>query len=202
MWNPVVDGSLLRDVTYEEYKLGHFIDVPLIVGDDTNGGTTFTPRGTATLAESNQFLKNTFPFLTNANLAKLSSLYPKTDVSFPNSGSYWRQVSNAYGEGRYMCPGLFISSVESRSGKNNSWAYRWNVEDPGQMASGDGVPHAVEVSAIWGPRYVGGPGSYGEGGVNAPVSPVVQAYWTSFIRTLDPNTYRQPGSAALGALVR
>ena len=195
MWNPVVDGDLIKNVTYASFQTGNFINVPLIIGDDTNGGTTFAPSSTATLADSNHFLKNTFPFLTDQHFATLNSLYPKTDVVFPNSGSYWRQLSDVYGEGRYMCPGLFISSTESRVGKNNSWVYRWNVEDPAQMASGLGVPHTVEVSAIWGPNYVSGPASYSAGGVNAPASPVIQAYWTSFIRTFNPNTYRYPGSA-------
>jgi len=46
-----------------------------------------------------------------------------------------------------------------------------------------------------GPENVNGgaPASYST--TNAAIVPVIQAYWTSFIRSLDPNTYRYPGAA-------
>jgi carboxylesterase type B len=58
-----------------------------------------------------------------------------------------------------------------------------------------GVTHTVEINAIWGPTYLNGaPKSYLPGGVNAGVVPVVQGYWTSFIRAMDPNTFRREGT--------
>lgn len=63
------------------------------------------------------------------------------------------------------------------------------------MASGLGVPHTVEVNAIWGPENVNGgaPASYSTS-LNRNIVPLMQGYWTSFIRAHDPNVYRQPGS--------
>lgn len=64
------------------------------------------------------------------------------------------------------------------------------------MAEGLGVPHTVEVSAIFGPDNTGGgPDSYSPGGLNAHIIPVIQSYWTSFIRSFDPNTFRLPDTA-------
>lgn len=62
--------------------------------------------------------------------------------------------------------------------------------------TGYGVSHTIEVNAIWGPNNTNGgaPASYYQGGVNYPIVPVVQAYWTSFIRSYNPNTYRLPGT--------
>ena len=62
--------------------------------------------------------------------------------------------------------------------------------------SEDIAPHTVEVNAIWGPDYVTGtpPASYYSNGTNANIVPVVQGYWTSFIRSFDPNVYRAPGT--------
>lgn len=70
----------------------------------------------------------------------------------------------------------------------------WNVIDPPRAETGYGVTHTVEVNAIWGPENVNGgaPASYST--TNAPIVPVVQAYWTSFIRSFNPNTYRLAGS--------
>src|ERR1700761_784498 len=68
--------------------------------------------------------------------------------------------------------------------------------DPAQVAAGDGVPHTTEIHAIWGPDNTNGgaPASYFPGGINAAIVPVMQGYWTSFIRTFNPNTHRAAGS--------
>ncbi|KAF3761215.1 hypothetical protein M406DRAFT_93998 [Cryphonectria parasitica EP155] len=197
MYNPVIDDDLIRDVTYEAFAKGDFIRVPVIFGDDTNGGTIFTPSNTSTLQESNMFIKNQFPYVSLADLGRANTLYPNPNTSCPSTGCYWRQVSNVYGEMRYMCPGLYISSKYTEYGVPQSWAYRWNVQDPTQEAEGYGVEHTVELNAIFGPENTNGasPASYYPGGINAPAVPVVQGYWTSFIRTLDPNTYRLRGTA-------
>lgn len=70
----------------------------------------------------------------------------------------------------------------------------WNVLDPTLVEEGYGVPHTSEVNAIFGPENVNGgaPASYTT--TNAAIVPVIQGYWTSFIRTFDPNTYSAPGA--------
>lgn len=86
---------------------------------------------------------------------------------------------------RYKCPGTYISSqFDTQAHSLGSWNYLWNVTDPTQAAQGLGVPHTVEVNAIFGCASVNGgcPASYVPGGSNAGIVPVVQGYWTSFIR--------------------
>jgi cholinesterase len=198
MWNPTIDNDINLDYTYRAFATGKFIKVPAIIGDDTNGGTVFTPRNTSTLAQSDYFLRNQFPSLTLEHLGRINDLYPNPNTTCPNVGCYWRQVSNAYGDIRYMCPGLYISSSFVKYGVPQSWNYRYNVEDPAQIAQGLGVPHTVEVNAIFGPENVAvgsAPLSYYSNGTNAMVVGVIQGYWTSFIRSFNPNTYRKPGSA-------
>ncbi|KAI0197006.1 vacuolar triacylglycerol lipase [Astrocystis sublimbata] len=195
-WNPVIDGDLIRNLTYEAFADGHFIKLPFIVGDDTNEGTTFTPRDTSSLNESEAFLQSNFPYLTETQLDGISELYPNKNTSCPASGCYWRQVSDAYGDLRYTCPGLYVTTAMTDYGVPQTYSYRYNVEDPDQVAEGLGVPHTVEVNAIWGPENVlNAPASYFPGGINAPVVPIIQAYWTSFIRSFDPNKYRAPYAA-------
>ncbi|KAK3382748.1 Alpha/Beta hydrolase protein [Lasiosphaeria ovina] len=198
MWNPVIDNDLLSEIPYVAFDRGNFVRVPVIIGDDTNGGTTFVPSTTSTRGQSNQFLKDQFPYLTLQQLSKLNDLYPNPDQGdCPNEGCWWRQASNVYGEMRYMCPGLFISAAVTRYGVNASFAYRWNVEDAAQMSTGLGVPHTVEINALFGPFNVQStpPASYFPNGTNAHAVPVIQGYWTSFIKTYDPNRKRCCGSA-------
>lgn len=105
---------------------------------------------------------------------------------------------------RYKCPGEYISGQYRAYGVSSSWNYLWNVSDPTQVAAGYGVPHTVEVNAIWGPSNTNGgaPASYYPGGVNAAVVPLVQSYWTSFIRSYNPNTYRATGAPVWGMWTR
>ncbi|KAI2634637.1 vacuolar triacylglycerol lipase [Xylaria nigripes] len=191
-WNPVLDGNLIRSLTYDAFANGDFIKIPLIVGDDTNEGTIFTPQSTSTIGESNTFVKSQFPYLTLDQLNQINTLYPnQNEASCPSSGCYWQQVSESYGDMRYTCPGMFISSAMATFGMSQTYSYRYNVEDPDQVAQGLGVPHTSELSAIFGPNNVhSAPVSYFPGGTNAEVVPLIQAYWTSFIRSFDPNTYR------------
>ncbi|KAK8000138.1 hypothetical protein PG990_012738 [Apiospora arundinis] len=196
-WNPVVDGDMLRDVPYNAYAQGKFVKVPMLIGDDTNGGTIFAPPTTSTLRQSDEFLHNQFPYLRQDQISTINTLYPNNNSSCPRVGCYWRQASDAYGDMRYTCPGLYISSQIESYGVKDSWNYRYNVRDPEQIRKGLGVPHVAELNAIFGPQNVNGaaPASYQPGGINAKVVPVIQGYWTSFIRSLDPNKHRYPGSA-------
>lgn len=190
LWTPVLDGEYVPDYTYKLYKEGKFIKVPTIFGDDQNGGTKFAPKNTATVGESNLYMIDQYPFLTLNQLEEINQLYPNPNKTCPNTGCYWRQASNIYGEVRYMCPAMYISSAMVRYGIKSSYEYLWNVEDPDQIKQGLGVPHTVEFAAIIGPEYSPAdkvPASYKKGGVNENVSPVVQRYWTNFIRSLNPN---------------
>ncbi|KAI1385545.1 alpha/beta-hydrolase [Hypoxylon trugodes] len=197
MWNPVLDYDIIRDHTYDEFTNGNFVKIPSIFGDDTNGGTVFTPQNTSTIEESHEFMLDQFPYLTPEQLLKLDLMYPNPNTTCPNTGCYWRQVSNVYGDMRYACPTLYINGALMQHGVSGSYSYRYNVEDPDQVAQGYGVPHTAELVAVWGPQNTDGdpPKSYLSNGTNVDVIPVIQAYWTSFIRTFDPNTFRHPGSA-------
>ncbi|KAF4268368.1 hypothetical protein CNMCM8714_001577 [Aspergillus fumigatus] len=164
MYGPTIDGDLVPDYTYRLFHQGKFIRVPVIFGDDTNE-------------------------------AKINELYLQENQtqSFPDASVWWRPASNAYGEMRYICPGINMSAVYENAGVK-SWNYHYAVEDEAAQASGTGVSHTVEVNAIWGPKYTNGgaPPSYTT--TNAPIVPVMQGYWTSFIKTFNPNTHRYPGS--------
>lgn len=110
MYGPTLDGDVVPDLTLRAYHKGNFIKLPAIYGDDTNEGTVFVPQNTSTIGESNTFIKDQFPAITTKQLRRINQLYPKAE-QFNNSGAYWRQASNAYGDIRYVCPGIDVSDV-------------------------------------------------------------------------------------------
>ncbi|GAD92661.1 triacylglycerol lipase [Paecilomyces variotii No. 5] len=195
MYGPTVDNDLVPDYTYALFEQGRFIKVPVIFGDDTNEGTIFVPKSTSSIEDADTFIQAQFPKIRSSELSTINSIYmgPNSTRDFPDSGAYWPPASTAYGEIRYICPGIYLSDIYAKHGVP-SWNYHYAVEDPSSQESGYGVTHTVEVNAIWGPQYVSGapPASYTTS--NAPIVPVMQGYWTSFIRSFDPNPHRAAGS--------
>ena len=193
-WDNVIDGNFTTDYIYKLYGEGSFIQVPSIYGDDTNEGTVFAPKNTSSYDDLNNFLKSNFPLLTDVQLAKIDDNYPKAE-QYPNTSAYWRTAANAYGEMRYICPGIFVSNAIAKSKPGCNFNYRYDVHDPDLYAQGLGTTHTEEIGAIWGTQYIGGtaPSSYNT--TNAGIVEVMQGYWSSFIRSYDPSTYRANGTA-------
>ncbi|KAL4969240.1 putative triacylglycerol lipase [Aspergillus stella-maris] len=202
LYGPVVDDDLIPDYTYRMFEEGRFIEVPVIFGDVTNEGTSFVPANLTSMEATYSFMQAQFPALTREQFARISQYYLQNIDSaplFPNATRYWRPVSNAYGELRYNCPGMAMSSALANAGVP-SWNYHYSVQDPADEASGKGVWHVVELNAIWGPENmwwsddIGNPPPDSYYTSNAAIIPVMQGYWTSFIKNFDPNTSRYPRS--------
>lgn len=195
LYSPTIDGDLVQDHTLSLFREGKFIKVPVIFGDDTDEGTIFVPKNTSTLAAADTFLIDQFPSISKGQISRINDIYLTDDKkkTYPGSGPFWPPTSTAYGELRYICPGIEMSRVYAKAGLP-SWNYQFAVQDPKHEAIGEGTTHTVEVNAIWGPDYVSGvaPDSYYT--TNARIVPVMQGYWTSFVRSLNPNTHRYPGS--------
>ncbi|KAF2754815.1 alpha/beta-hydrolase [Pseudovirgaria hyperparasitica] len=197
MYSPVIDSDFVRAVTMKEFQDGNFVKLPAIYGNVLNEGTTFCPRNIANMETSTKWLSNQFPHLNSSHADAVSKYFPRTPERFPKSTDFWRQCANAYGSIRYLCPGLTLSSIYA-SHSIPVYTYLWSVKDPRSEASGLGVFHTAEINAIWSPGAAGTksfwPQSYLPGGVNDGVIPVVQGYWTSFVRHLDPNRERARGT--------
>ncbi|TAQ83778.1 Carboxylesterase [Chlorociboria aeruginascens] len=182
MYSNVIDEDFTPDYTYSLYAKGKFIKVPVIFGDDTNEGTIFTPQSIDNYTAMDSFLLANWIHLTPAQLWMINSFYPPAET-FPDSGRLWRTASNAYGDIRYNCPGIFISSASTKFSSLGSWNYHWNVLDPAYAASGLGVVHVAELASIWG----------ASSSPDSELTPAIQGYWTSFIRRYDPNVLRPEG---------
>ncbi|MCJ1381989.1 hypothetical protein MMC17_005101 [Xylographa soralifera] len=182
-YNPVLDDNFVTDYPIRSFTSGKFVKVPTIFGDDTNEGTIFGDQSVKTAADSEAFLVDQFPALNPTELAQYSKMYALNDQSpLP----YWHHVSAAYGETRYICPGIVLSTIMAAHDVP-TWNYRYDVLDPEAVAAGLNVQHGAEMPAIWWPGWPA-PASYST--TNRNIVPVMQGYWTSFIRDFDPNTHR------------
>ncbi|EGD85540.1 hypothetical protein H112_06444 [Trichophyton rubrum D6] len=194
-YSPVIDGDLIQDTFYNLFNQGKFIDVPTVMGGDSNEGTIFAPHNTSTMEESDRWLSRQFPALQHHHFEKLHELYPEPEVRYQGAGAYWTQLSELYGDMRYTCPAMAICRTMSKSFKSDKWNYEYHAQDHRFTKNGYGATHTVELNAIFGPAFLGrkAASSYNSP-ENGPIVPIVQGYWTSFIRTLDPNKFRAKGS--------
>ncbi|KAJ5633429.1 hypothetical protein N7490_009768 [Penicillium lividum] len=185
---PVVDGELVPDILYRLFEEGKVVQVPVMVSDDTNEGTAFAVNATDP-AEVAQFLKNNYPKLTDDQLQMINKEYPLMEA-LPKHAAYFPSAAAAYGESTFTCPGNHMSASMARfvsSGK--VWNYRCNILDATEIAKGMGVPHVFELPAVFGLGQTS-VASLSFATTNADMVPIIMDYYLSFIKALDPNTYR------------
>ncbi|OJD33637.1 carboxylesterase [Diplodia corticola] len=200
-FGPHIDHDLFTGPLLSMYASGRVAAVPTIMGACANEGTKYSaPETTATTADAHAYFLNQDPSLTNASLALLDALYIDQPAPvFPGKGAKFRQTANAIADAGTHC--IIKALQNALAAKNAStYAYRYAVRDPADERAGYGVWHGVNAYAVWGPDRTDGapPASY-VGGAEAPNARAVgvtRAYWTSFVRSLDPNAGR---AAVLGA---
>ena len=197
-YNPTYDHDFIQAYTLDLFNTGRYLKLPAIWGDVENEGTVFVPKtNTASIDESNAFLQAQYPELNETQLDIIQTLYPPENQDYSHigagTGKYYRSTADAYGHQRYTCPGYFVNNItafyKSKNPTAGNWNYHYNVTDPDDIAAGIGVPHGAEQSAIWAETS---PSSYKT--INKPTIPLMQGYWLSFIRTLNPNTMAAPGA--------
>lgn len=185
---PVVDGDLVQDRLYSLFEQDKLIHVPLIVTDDNNEGTDFGYNATSQ-SEVAQFMKNNYPGLSDAQLDEINQAYPLMDP-LPKHAAYFPSAAAAYGEATFTCPGNHMAARMSHYFSSDKvWNYRFNVQDPTEIATGKGVPHVFDLPAIFGIGETNEP-TYSYVNTNSAIIPITMDYYLSFIKALDPNEYR------------
>ena len=185
---PVVDGRLVPGRLNSLFKQNKFIHVPLVVTDDNNEGSIYAYNATSP-SEVAQFFKNNYPRLNESQLNSINKAYPLMRP-LPEHAPYFPSASAAYGESTFVCPGnLMAATMAKYFATNRVWNCRYNVQDPSEIAQGFGVPHVFELPAIFGIGSTNKPAaSYAN--INANVIPLTMDYFISFVKALDPNSYR------------
>lgn len=169
-------------------------------------------------------LKSAVPSISNTTLNTVMTLYPSSlnnlsffsrDVSRPSNatawsgtGSQWQRDAALKTELKVTCTAAFFSDMNAAEGNTANWHYRYNVLDQtagGFADQGLFTPHTSELYAIWGQNNTDGgdPGCLELDAADAlscaSGAQIMQAYWISFVRALDPNTYRLPGTPEWGS---
>ncbi|KAH8109134.1 alpha/beta-hydrolase [Phellopilus nigrolimitatus] len=177
-WRPVLDKVIIPDYPTKLLAEGRFAHVPVIAGatsNETGGGTT---NLTADLHQA-------FPLLTADELSEFNKVYDPNQFS---SIEEW--IRTGTGEPALRCGREIIGNAGVKHSK--AWTYRYNQPNPTQNEPGI-TEHAAENWMMFLGTNTGTNGTTvftGLDSTETAFSEELIAYWLSFVRSGDPNTFR------------
>ncbi|CAL1710102.1 unnamed protein product [Somion occarium] len=155
-----------------------FRRVPLIVGATSN--ETLSDEGSSISAA----LKTFFPALTDSDIAELEQRHPASDCT-----TFDQQFRAATGESELLCAREIMGGAFAK--ETDVFIYRFNQPNPTMGVST--VDHAADDYFL----FRGSNPGFNGTATFTPLSPTEEsfaeklvAYWTSFVRTGDPNIHK------------
>ncbi|KAF8602903.1 acetylcholinesterase [Ceratobasidium sp. AG-I] len=185
-FQPVIDKKYILQKPHLSWESGTFNKVPILTGFNSDEGSIFVPQNLNTTAQFQQFFKNLAPLISDSQLATVADLYPDPEApgspyaNSPLSPQFLR-VTAAYGDFAYIAQ-VQATSIYASSKDLSVWKYHFAHTTPG-VAAYFGVPHGSELPFVNG-KYVAT--STGE---IAAQSKLMNAYWSSFVVSGNPNAF-------------
>ncbi|KAF4456458.1 hypothetical protein F53441_1408 [Fusarium austroafricanum] len=188
-WAPTMDGHMFPDFPSKLYEKGDFAKVPLLSGSCTNEGSNYAVNASSS-AQFIRYMQNEYPYLTNEDTKTILDLYPK-EPKIEKHDTWFPSASRAYAEVTFICPtNNMLNAFAEHADPKSLWSYRYNVAITEFIDDGYGVPHVSNAPAVFGPDMTAAKAGPSYHTYNAPMIPVVQNYWISFVRSFDPNIHR------------
>ncbi|KAF5577318.1 triacylglycerol lipase II precursor [Fusarium pseudocircinatum] len=188
-WAPTTDGDMFSDLPSKLYEKGEFVKVPLLSGSCTNEGSNYAVNAGSS-AQFIRYMQNEYPYLTTDDTETILDLYPQ-EPKIAKHDTWFPSASRAYGEATFICPtNNILNAFAEHADHKTLWSYRYNVAIEEFTNDGYGVPHVSNAPAVFGPDMTAAKAGPSYRTYNAPMVPIVQNYWISFVRSFDPNTHR------------
>ncbi|KAG6894639.1 hypothetical protein C0992_005284 [Termitomyces sp. T32_za158] len=176
-FRPVLDGKIFSEYPTQSITSKKFASVPLIVGATTNETLT---EG-STLADA---LIHYCPLINALDVAALEEAYPASEFASDDL-----RMQTLTGDVSVRCARTIMASSFSQNVP--AWTYRYNQRNPTWPVLG--VDHAAENWMMFLGTNTGVNGTT----TFTPMTPIENAfaseliaYWLSFVRSGDPNTYK------------
>ncbi|KAJ7507320.1 carboxyesterase [Mycena galericulata] len=200
-YEPVIDGHYIPDITSTLLSEGRFSKVPILAGHTAQDGSIFvgTPASIVTDADIVTAILKRYPGLPSNVTDAMLVTYPPASNTTPWT-TQWERAMYAYMESELACWDYYIGNVSGKPAYN----YRWDAPDPNLIASRGAYVGAAHTSELF--YLYDGTNSGPSATVAQPVFTVFNstqdalarqavAWWSSFARVLNPNTYATAGSA-------
>ncbi|KAJ7583674.1 carboxyesterase [Mycena floridula] len=195
---PVIDNDFIKGITTKELTAGRFSKVPILAGHTAQDGSIFVGKPADVIDDASvaAAIIKRYTGLSTASQAKMLQVYPAPSDSTPWTTN-WERASYAFMETEFACWDYYIGNISGKDAFN----FRWYAMDPNLIASRGayvGAAHTSELFYLYmgtnsGPSAtVAGPVFTAFNSTQAAVATQAVAWWSSFARTLDPNTYAAP----------
>ncbi|KAI0704096.1 alpha/beta-hydrolase [Earliella scabrosa] len=177
-FRPVIDNVLFNDYPTLSIMRGELVDVPVIVGGASNESLS---EGSDTTAALQEF----YPALTPEDIEDYLRVYPLSDY-----GSATQRLNVATGESEFICARHIIGLAAAQRNRN-IYTYRYN--QPLRDAPMRWVTHGSENWILFRGTFLGLNGTttfQPQSDLDRAFAEEMIAYWLSFVRSGDPNTFK------------
>jgi para-nitrobenzyl esterase len=169
-----VDGWVLPEPSVKIFSEGKEQKVPLLIG---NNSQEMQPRAAANVRDQ---IKERYGPLADRALKAYGVDGPNDPAPDPENGTALLQFTT---DNQFRC-GTVRELILHTTNGNIGYQYQWSRTVHGQEAQG--APHASEIPFIMGTLPVWQRmRNYNES--DEKYAPIMQAYWTNFAKTGDPN---------------
>ncbi|CAG8948595.1 unnamed protein product [Penicillium salamii] len=193
-WFATIDGSFIRQYPQISYKKGKVAQVPILLGTNTDEGTSFGTTGTDTdedcineLTKSKRWVLNRTQATTllqhYPNISAIGCPYGWGNTTWPALGQMYKRYSSMAGDLTMVAPRRLLA--QTMSGFTDVFSYRWDVAAL-NTSSTIGVQHFAEIPFVFAnPVQTITP--LGSDPARLELGQMAARMWTSFVTDLDPN---------------
>jgi para-nitrobenzyl esterase len=171
---PIVDGWVLPQDVATIFALGKQNDVPLIVGFNSDEGTSLAPQGAQATTTTFSSGAQRFGSLSEQFL----KVYPATSDAEAVSSFY-----SAYRDQVFGWEMRTWARMSTKTGKKPVYFYYFTHRPPGPQSQRLRAFHAAEIAYVFGTFFWPFPWE----DADRKLSETMSTYWVNFARTGNPN---------------
>ncbi|KAE8322615.1 Alpha/Beta hydrolase protein [Aspergillus sergii] len=194
-WFAAIDGTYIKEYPQISITQGNMAKVPILLGTNTDEGTSFGTTGTDTDEECIEQLISSKRWVLNREQAtKLLTFYSNDptlgcpygwgNTTWPDLGLMYKRYESMAGDLTMVGPRRLLAQNMVKY-RNEVYSYRWDV--PALNSSNTiGVGHFAEIPFVFA-NPVQNITALGDDPARLELGNLAARMWTSFVVDLDPN---------------
>ncbi|OQE16712.1 hypothetical protein PENSTE_c023G08461 [Penicillium steckii] len=194
-WFATVDGDFISQYPQISYKKNQIAEVPILLGTNTDEGTSFGTTGVDTTEDCiKQLISSKRWVITRDQATRILPHYPDIpalgcpygwgNTTWPSLGLQYKRYSSMAGDITMFAPRRMLATLMSKS-VDNVYSYRWDVP-ASNTSSTIGVQHFAEIPFVFAnPEQSITP--LGTDPARLELGQMAARMWTSFVTDLNPN---------------
>ncbi|KAJ5311385.1 Triacylglycerol lipase (LipA), partial [Penicillium atrosanguineum] len=193
-WFATIDNIFISQYPQISYKEGKLAKVPILLGTNTDEGTSFGTTGTNTGEECiEQLTLSKRWVLDRTEATEILSQYPNIpalgcpygwgNTTWPSLGLQYKRYESIAGDLAMFAPRRMLADTMAKF--ENVYSYRWDVAALNTSTT-IGVQHFAEIPFVFA-NPVQNITALGSDPTRLELGQLAARMWTSFVTNLDPN---------------